>query len=34
MQFVVIAAGGGGFASRVNGPLSDVLAAYAIAEKR
>ena len=33
-QFVVIAAGGGGFVSRVNGPLSDVLAAYALVEKR
>jgi quinoprotein glucose dehydrogenase len=33
-QFVVIAAGGGGFTSRVNGSLSDVLAAYALEKKR
>jgi quinoprotein glucose dehydrogenase len=29
-QFVVIAAGGGGFVSKVNEPLSDVLVAYAL----
>lgn len=33
-QFIVIAVGGGGFVSKVNEPLADILVAYALDERR